>query len=62
MKISIYRRRQYGHGPHRRPGRQGRAGFDIHVVDPNPDALERLRAQYGVTGAPDIGRRSRPAT
>jgi pyrroline-5-carboxylate reductase len=29
---------------------------DIHVVDPNPEALERLRAQYGVTTAPDIGK------
>jgi pyrroline-5-carboxylate reductase len=29
---------------------------DIHVVDPNPEALERLRAAYGVTGAPDIGK------
>lgn len=28
---------------------------DIHVVDPNPEALERLRARYGVTTAPDIG-------
>lgn len=28
---------------------------DIHVVDPNPEALERLRASYGVTTAPDIG-------
>jgi pyrroline-5-carboxylate reductase len=24
-------------------------GADIHVVDPNPDALGRLRGQYGVT-------------
>jgi pyrroline-5-carboxylate reductase len=29
-------------------------GSDIHVVDPNPDALEKLRAQYGVTTAPEI--------
>ena len=28
---------------------------DIHVVDPNADALERLRTQYGVTTSPDIG-------
>ncbi|MFK3741110.1 pyrroline-5-carboxylate reductase [Massilia sp. TN1-12] len=28
---------------------------DIHVVDPDPEALERLRAGYGVTTAPDIG-------
>ena len=28
---------------------------DIHVVDPSPEALERLRASYGVTTAPDIG-------
>jgi pyrroline-5-carboxylate reductase len=28
---------------------------DIHVVDPYPDALERLRATYGVTTAPEIG-------
>ena len=31
------------------------AGQDIHVVDPNPDALARLAAQYGVTTSPDIG-------
>jgi pyrroline-5-carboxylate reductase len=28
---------------------------DIHVVDPNPEALEKLRAQYGVTASPEIG-------
>ena len=28
---------------------------DIHVVDPNAEALDRLRAQYGVTTAPGIG-------
>jgi pyrroline-5-carboxylate reductase len=28
---------------------------DIHVVDPNPDALEKLRAEYGVTASPEIG-------
>jgi pyrroline-5-carboxylate reductase len=28
---------------------------DIHVVDPNADALTRLRTQYGVTTSPDIG-------
>lgn len=27
----------------------------IHVVDPNAEALERLRAQYGVSTAPEIG-------
>jgi pyrroline-5-carboxylate reductase len=27
----------------------GLAGKDIHVVDPNPDALARLTAQYGVS-------------
>jgi pyrroline-5-carboxylate reductase len=31
------------------------AGGDIHVVDPNPDALARLQAQYGVTTSPEIG-------
>jgi pyrroline-5-carboxylate reductase len=31
------------------------ANGDIHVVDPSPEALERLRAQYGVTAAPEIG-------
>jgi pyrroline-5-carboxylate reductase len=35
-------------------GKVAQAG-DIHVVDPNPDALEKLRAQYGVTTAPEIG-------
>jgi pyrroline-5-carboxylate reductase len=29
------------------------AGANIHVVDPNADALERLRTQYGVTTATD---------
>lgn len=28
------------------------AGADIHVVDPNADALARLHAQFGVTTAP----------
>jgi pyrroline-5-carboxylate reductase len=28
---------------------------DIHVIDPNAEALEKLRAQYGVTTSPDIG-------
>jgi pyrroline-5-carboxylate reductase len=28
---------------------------DIHVVDPSPEALAKLRAQYGVTTAPEIG-------
>jgi pyrroline-5-carboxylate reductase len=28
---------------------------DIHVVDPNADALARLRETYGVTTSPDIG-------
>jgi pyrroline-5-carboxylate reductase len=28
------------------------AGADIHVVDPNPASLEKLRQQYGVTTAP----------
>lgn len=31
------------------------AGANIHVVDPNPDALARLASSYGVTGAPAIG-------
>ena len=31
------------------------AGGDIHVVDPNAEALDRLRARYGVTTAPEIG-------
>ncbi len=30
------------------------AGGDVHVVDPNADALVRLRDQYGVTTAPAI--------
>ena len=30
-------------------------GEDIHVVDPNAEALDRLRVQYGVTTAPAIG-------
>jgi pyrroline-5-carboxylate reductase len=30
-------------------------GADIHVIDPNPEALEKLRAQYGVSTAPEIG-------
>ena len=30
-------------------------GGDIHVVDPNAEARERLHAAYGVTSAPDIG-------
>ena len=28
---------------------------DIHVVDPIPAALDKLRAQYGVTTSPEIG-------
>jgi pyrroline-5-carboxylate reductase len=28
---------------------------DIHVIDPNPEALEKLRTQYGVTTSPEIG-------
>jgi len=28
---------------------------DIHVVDPNADALARLQGMYGVTTSPDIG-------
>ncbi|SDF33183.1 pyrroline-5-carboxylate reductase [Massilia sp. PDC64] len=28
---------------------------DIHVVDPNADALTRLHEKYGVTTSPDIG-------
>jgi len=35
-------------------GKVAQAG-DIHVIDPNPDALEKLRAQYGVTTSPEIG-------
>ena len=30
------------------------AGANIHVVDPNPEALERLRAHYGVSTAGQI--------
>ncbi|HEY4541979.1 MAG TPA: pyrroline-5-carboxylate reductase [Noviherbaspirillum sp.] len=30
------------------------AGANIHVVDLNPEALQRLRAQFGVTVAPQI--------
>jgi pyrroline-5-carboxylate reductase len=29
-------------------------GTDIHVVDPSPEALARLRTQYGVMTAPEI--------
>jgi pyrroline-5-carboxylate reductase len=41
-------------------GLVGKAGkvaqaADIHVVDPNPEALDRLRTQYGVTTSPEIG-------
>ena len=28
------------------------AGANIHVVDPNPDALQKLQSQFGVTTAP----------
>ena len=28
---------------------------DIHVIDPNPNALDKLRGQYGVSTAPEIG-------
>jgi pyrroline-5-carboxylate reductase len=31
------------------------AGGDIHVVDPSAAALDKLRAQYGVSTAPEIG-------
>jgi pyrroline-5-carboxylate reductase len=31
------------------------ANGDIHVVDPNAAALDKLRTQYGVTTAPEIG-------
>jgi pyrroline-5-carboxylate reductase len=31
------------------------APAEIHVVDPNPEALEKLRAQYHVTTSPEIG-------
>lgn len=30
------------------------AGANIHVIDPNPAALEKLRAQYGVSVAPQV--------
>jgi pyrroline-5-carboxylate reductase len=30
-------------------------GADIHVIDPNPEALDRLHAQYGVSTSPEIG-------
>jgi pyrroline-5-carboxylate reductase len=30
-------------------------GHDIHVVDPNAEALGKLRTEYGVTTAPEIG-------
>jgi pyrroline-5-carboxylate reductase len=33
------------------------AGPDIHVVDPNPDALQRLNGQYGVSVSADINER-----
>lgn len=33
------------------------AGPEIHVVDPNPDALRRLQARYGVSTAEAIGPR-----
>jgi pyrroline-5-carboxylate reductase len=29
-------------------------GADIHVVDPNAEALERLRSRYGVSTAPQV--------
>jgi pyrroline-5-carboxylate reductase len=29
-------------------------GANIHVVDPNPEALERLRARHGVSTAPQV--------
>jgi pyrroline-5-carboxylate reductase len=29
-------------------------GANIHVVDPNPEALERLRSRYGVSTAPQV--------
>jgi pyrroline-5-carboxylate reductase len=35
-------------------GKVAQAG-DLHVIDPNPEALEKLRAQYGVSTAPEIG-------
>jgi pyrroline-5-carboxylate reductase len=31
------------------------SGGDIHVVDPNAEALARLREAYGVSAAPEIG-------
>jgi pyrroline-5-carboxylate reductase len=34
--------------------KEGGAGTQVHVVDPNPDALERLAAQYGATTAGSI--------
>lgn len=30
------------------------AGANIHVIDPNPEALQKLRQQFGVTTAPGI--------
>jgi pyrroline-5-carboxylate reductase len=30
------------------------AGANIHVVDPNPDALQRLQQQFGVSAAPRV--------
>lgn len=33
-------------------------GPDIHVVDPNEEALARLNARYGVSTAPGIGERA----
>jgi pyrroline-5-carboxylate reductase len=30
------------------------AGANIHVIDPNPAALEKLRAQFGVSVAPQV--------
>ena len=30
------------------------AASDIHVVDPSPEALEKLRTRYGVSTAPEI--------
>ena len=34
--------------------KEGAAGTQVHVVDPNPDALARLAAQYGATTAGSI--------
>jgi len=34
--------------------KEGAAGTQVHVVDPNPDALARLAAQYGATTAGGI--------